>query len=418
MPWNAFHRISKPLFCVLTCLLTTTAPAEETTLSQLLLEAAENNAELKASYYRWQAAQTAVKPSNQLPNPQITYANYLKSVETRVGPQKHRVSVRQMVPWLGKLHQKKQLAMQEALVEEQRSKLLKLKLFRDLKHLVFDHYFIDRTIKIKEENLLLLDVLELTAQSAARVGGSISDVIQAQIEVSKLHDDIQSVRKRLKVQETRLNAILHRPVETLFSIPTDIANFTNATESAYNIEGSLESNPEIRVLELRNSVKQASKQLAHQKRFPDITLGVDWIQTDSAVMSTPDSGKDPIIASVAISVPLWQTDYKASEDSAASQADAAGQDLDQKRFTIASEHQAVLLQIEDAEWQIQLYQNDLKPQAEQTFNILQEAYETGKADYERFLGIQKMLLELNLSLERSRVMKAKSIATLEWLRGQ
>jgi len=54
--------------------------------------------------------------------------------------------------------------------------------------------------------------------------------------------------------------------------------------------------------------KEAERNLAQHERFPDISIGVDWVKTDRSFMNTPDNGKDPVVAMISIDLPLWQSD--------------------------------------------------------------------------------------------------------------
>ena len=66
---------------------------------------------------------------------------------------------------------------------------------------------------------------------------------------------------------------------------------------------------------------KAGIELAKKKFYPDISFGLDWIQTDDAINSgIKDSGQDPIIAMLTINLPIWTESYKAAEIQARTQA--------------------------------------------------------------------------------------------------
>ena len=72
---------------------------ESSSLSVCLQYSLKNNAQIEAAFYRWNAALENVPQVTTLPDPRLTYGYFLNEVETRVGPQQHRVSVGQMFPW-------------------------------------------------------------------------------------------------------------------------------------------------------------------------------------------------------------------------------------------------------------------------------------------------------------------------------
>ena len=93
---------------------------ETSTLDDYVLFALLNNPGLRASFDRWKAALERVAPARTLPDPRFTYANYIKEVETRVGPQEHKFGLTQTFPWLGKLDLRGEMALQAAHAEHQR----------------------------------------------------------------------------------------------------------------------------------------------------------------------------------------------------------------------------------------------------------------------------------------------------------
>ena len=72
-------------------------------LEKLLTYAAYHNPELEAAFDRWKAALEKIPQVRALPDPRLTYAYYIENVETRVGPQRHRLDLSQTFPWFGKL---------------------------------------------------------------------------------------------------------------------------------------------------------------------------------------------------------------------------------------------------------------------------------------------------------------------------
>lgn len=379
--------------------------------------AVQENGELRAAYDRWQAALAKADYANTLPDPKLSYGLFLQEVETRVGPQKQRLGISQTIPWLGKLRHRKNVAAQDAVVAEEQFCSQYVSLVDRLKKAFYNYYYLSRAIKITQENLTLLELVERVAQSQATVGGSIADVLQAQIEISKLKDELDTLHERSTIAIARINAILNRNVAEPIPLPPTLFDglYTpqQVTETALT-----ETNPELRILCAEVIKQQLTQKLTHQNRFPDVTLGLDWIQTDRAIMPTPESGKDPVVAKLSLNVPIWQSTYRSQEKAAAYHARSAADLFEQKKYVLQAELKDILLQYEEMDREVSLYKDVLMPQAEQTLYILQEAYEAGKADFERYLGAQRVLLDFQLKLEKARVQKASIIADYDALLGR
>jgi cobalt-zinc-cadmium efflux system outer membrane protein len=379
--------------------------------------AAEDNSGLRAAYDRWQAALANVDFSDTLPDPRLSYGLFVKEVETRVGPQKHRLGASQTIPWFGKLKHRRDVAVQAAVVAEEEFCLQYVALVTQLKKAFYEYYYLHQAVQITEANIQLVELVERVAQSQVRVGGSAADVLQAQMEISKLKDHLETVNERLVIAATRINAVLNRQVDTELTLPSNL--FEGLSRPEKTAEAQLEeANPMLRILCAQVGKHEQSRRLTRQNRYPDVTVGVDWIQTDLALMATPDSGKDPVIAKISINVPLWQSTYRAQEKAATYRRQSSEDQFAQKWYEVQADFEDVLLKYKEADREIALYENTLIPQAEQTLSILQEAYEAGKADFERYLGAQRVLLDFQLKVEKARVQRASVIADYDFLLGR
>jgi len=89
-------------------------------LSDYLALAALRNPGLKAAWYRWQATRERAPQVRSLPDPMLRYGYFIREVETRVGPQRHRLGLSQRIPWPGKLVLAGQVADRAAAAERKR----------------------------------------------------------------------------------------------------------------------------------------------------------------------------------------------------------------------------------------------------------------------------------------------------------
>ena len=67
------------------------------TLEDYLTFATLNNAGLKAAFEQWKIAVGHVTQAKSLPDPRFTYGYFIEEVETRVGPQKHKLEIMQVL---------------------------------------------------------------------------------------------------------------------------------------------------------------------------------------------------------------------------------------------------------------------------------------------------------------------------------
>ncbi|MCF7849906.1 MAG: TolC family protein, partial [Kiritimatiellales bacterium] len=155
--------------------------------------------------------------------------------------------------------------------------------------------------------------------------------------------------------------------------------------------------------ELAYNVEQGSHRvlLAKRQRLPDFTLGVQYIDTGRSSSSVSDNGKDPIIGTVGITLPLWFGKNRARIASAAYQKTAAQLMLENREQTLDADIRQTLFKLRDADRKINLYKESLIPKAEQSLEVNRKAYEAGQMEFINLIDAERMLLEFQLAHERA-----------------
>ena len=216
--------------------------AENATLDDYVLYAMLNNPGLHAAFERWKAALEKVTPARTLPDPRFTYANYIKEVETRVGPQEHKFGLAQTFPWFGKLDLRGEMALQDAQAERQRYEAEKLDLIYRVKNIYYEYGYLAQAINIARDNVTLLTHFESVARAKYRGGAGLqSAVIKVQVELGKLEDRLRSRFQwglLTDIQppslETRLAILQDKATALETTLPEDIALLI-AQQARHNI---------------------------------------------------------------------------------------------------------------------------------------------------------------------------------------
>ncbi len=393
---------------------------ETPTLQNYLVYAALNNPDLEAAFNQWKAALKRIPQARSLPDPRFTFGYFIEEVETRVGPQEHRLGLSQMFPWFGKLRLRGEAALEEANAAQQNYEAIKLKLFYRMRDAFYEYYYLGRAIAITEDNVRLMQHLESVARAKHRAGAPLSGVIKAQVELGKLDDQLRALRDLQGPVVARLNAVLNRPTETAAPWPGNIPGMGRMSMSDQDaLRWLLEGNPELRALDYQIKKSEKGVGLARKEYYPDITVGVDYIDTGGALVSgAPDSGKDPVIGMVAINLPIWRGKLRAGVEEAEAKRDAAEEIRTARENALQAELKMVLYRCRDAQRKINLYGGSLVPQALQSLNVTQQAYEAGKADFLDLVDAQRLLLQFQLEYERAWANHHQRMAELEMLIGR
>ncbi|NNE07038.1 MAG: TolC family protein [Gemmatimonadetes bacterium] len=392
------------------------APAD-ITLASLLEESVRSNRALQAKREDWKAALDRVPQARALPDPNFTYAYFLQSVETRVGPQNQRFGLAQSFPLFGKLGLRGEVAVHEANAAAARFESARLALRERVTKLWNELVYLEHAIAITEENVALLESLEeVLLKEYASGRRSYAHVLKTQIEHGRLEDRVRTLRDRRNPLVQSLRAELDLPPSHDLVVPASAA-YTLPYEDDENVK-ALDANPRIRELEAMIEKARAASDLAGKSAVPDLTLGVEYIVTDkSEVASPPDNGQDAAIAMASVRLPLWLGRYKAEKNEARARMRASEERLADEKNRLRAEWELALFEYRDHGRRIDLYDEVLVPRAEEMYETSTSSFMTGTSDFLDLIDAERTLLEFALARERAAADRANAGAALERLAG-
>ncbi|WP_169727926.1 TolC family protein [Desulfovibrio inopinatus] len=414
-----------------------TAQGEEATedLASFLAQAAKDNNQLKAEFFRVKSALEKIPQAKwSLPDPKFSFGYFIESVETRVGPQLMRFGLSQTFPWIGKILGRIDVATNDARAAQARFEAVRLSVFYALKKAWYEYAYLDQATRILQENLDLLRFLESVARSGYAAGTvPHADVLSLQVEIGKLEERLTALRDFKKPALAAINAALSRPVGTSLSAAPDIPVMHLRLDEDKLLAQQRKSNPRLIVYDHIAAKEAAGKRLARQDYYPDLTLGVETIVTGDARLFNrvssdgtisapsappPDSGKNAWIVSASINIPLWFGRIEATAREAEYKRLAALRNRDGLADTLGADLKMAMYNYRDAMRKIELYRETLIPKAMQSFRAALSGYQTGLTGFAALVDAQRTLLEFQLSLTRAVADQAEQLSQVELLVGQ
>lgn len=378
------------------------------------------NPGLRAAFERWQAALERPQQTGALPDPQLTYRNFIENVETRVGPQRQAVGLRQTLPWPGRRGARSAAAEAEAELERARFVAARAELLRRVDSIWFDAYDLERAAAVVERNRDLFSVLEEVSRRRYAAGeGPYTEVMRAQVELGRLSDRLASLVDQRRPLAARLNAALDRPAEAAFEWPTSLPERELPARGANLVAWILERSPEL--LQATSALERDEQRarLAALAVRPDVTLGLEWIDTGAALTpNVPGSGQDPWIASVSVNLPVWGGSTRAAGEEARAHLRAASLAREEAVRGLESSIEDGLYRLREAERRIELYTGTLLPGARQSHAAEEAAYRSGQGPFADLIDAERTLIEFELALERARSDRARAHSMLERLAGR
>ena len=359
--------------------------------------ALEGNPGLAKLAARAQALAEVPQQAGTLPDPVLSLSALNLPVDTfsltQEAMTQMQVGIGFTLPFPGKLDLRAQAAEFEAKAAQFDVREMRLALVKNVRSTWWNLFFLDRALSIVQRNQELLRQLLRIAETKYKTGqGMQSDVLLAQVELSKLLDIGISLEASRRIQAAALKALLDRPAMPRVSLP-DQAD--EVLTPAPGIEAlrmlALEARPVL--FSQRNALEAARSRvaLAEKDYYPDFKLGAAYGFRSG---NNPNGSPRADMSSIAFSMnlPLF-TDTR--QDRALSQRKA---EVLREEFGVADRRAQVLAEIEQAladyragQQQASLYKTGIIPQSRQMTASMHAAYQVNKADFLNLVRAQVTL---------------------------
>ena len=390
------------------------------TLAALINEALRGNPRVRGAFHEYQAAQSRVPQAASLPNPTLSFTQHVRGPETRVGPQSSSVSLSQALPWFGMLSDRREIAAAESAIrsesyEEQRDEVV-----RQVKLAYYDLAYLDRALRITEEEEQLLIHYEALAQARYSQGfGQQQGVVKLQAEVTRVLNRRQVLLGQRTDFEAALNVLANRPVDTPIA-PVEIGERPAADVDGELLHAAgLDERSEVRSARLRIESGGHAVRLAQRRYQPDFTVGVAWGNVlgrrddPGRGNPPPDNGRDTYSLTFGASIPVFRSSYEAGVQEATARLSAAEEAYRDAVNRVAFAVRSTGFRITTIEGQLALFERALLPQAEQALRTTEEAYSGGVTGVLELLDSEEVLLDVRLGLARLQADYMKALADME-----
>jgi outer membrane protein TolC len=409
----------KNILCVLAVILGCAGAAyagDVVTLDSLVVEAIDNNPELRAARARWEASQKRPKQEGTLPDPMIgvDWQNVtFDSITLEEDPNSMlRFSVSQEIPFPGKLSLKEKIASIDADAEGESYKASERKVAADLKSAYYDWQLTLKAIEITQKNKSLLEKFTEIAKIRYEVGKAAQqDMITAGVETSKFLEQIEVLDLRREIIEARINSILGRSTDAPLGKPEEPVKVPlpfSPEEAGVLAE---KNSPALAVKESMVTSGQESLALARKELYPDFVVGLS-----PGVMGGMDGkGMDGVWeVSLGLKVPLyfWRKQSLGVEEAALNLKGAEEEYRNTNREVQFSVKESYL-SARTSEKLMDLYEKGIIPQSRLALESAISAYQTGSVDFSALLDSLMTVFSFELEYERNLAEYLKALARIE-----
>lgn len=430
---------------VLTAALFLVAPAkvagwQETSLADLLARADTANPEIVAARRVAEAAAARVPQAGALPDPMlgVGFMN-VPVADPGLGSDMMTMTQVQMsgtLPWPGKLGLKEEVARLRSEAADFEVRRMRDRIAAELETAYYRIYFIDRALEVTGRNEALVgDFAQLTATKYGVGSGAQPDVLKAQVERTRLSDQMVTLAERRESELARLNALLGRPTGTplpttvlpaevrVVAIPAEPDGLRFASSALEDVVAvdrpddglpstaelqalALEHNPMIQAHTRRVAAQEQALALARTAGLPDfnVTAGYSYRNGLGDFFNVMVSAPLPIFAGRKQSQGV--VEQTAVLDDHRARHDAMVNELHAEIASLAAE----LRRTRD---QLVLLDDGILPQARAGLESSTSAYRVGRVDFLALLDAQVTLYRHELDHHRLLADFAENLAALE-----
>jgi outer membrane protein, heavy metal efflux system len=396
-------------------------PQEQTTpvsLKDLLNEAERNNPQIRAARQGWEAAKEVPSQVSALPDPQAVlqeftvgsprpFAGYTNSNFAYIG-----LGISQDLPYPGKLKLKGAIAKQDAGVAEQQYESVRRSVVAQVKAAYFQLAYLSKTLAILQSDGQLLDQVEKAADARYRSGmDNQQDVLQAQLEQTKLLGEITMHHLQVAKVEAQLKELLNRSQASPDIEPSETAETPLPQTFEELLAAAKTQNPEISGAEDVVERQKLEVDLAHKDFRPDFNLQYMWQRTD------PEQYRAYYMLTFGVRLPIHRASLHAELAEARDNLSRSQSDLEHQSQQIATELRVEYDRVEKTSDLLTIYRQGLIPQARAEFQAGIAAYQNNRQEFQPVLDAFLDVLNLDEQYWQNFADRETALAAIEELTG-
>ena len=395
-------------------LILTAHTAMNQSLDDYLEVALQNNPDLKAAYFSFEAQLEKVEQVKFLANPTLGFGYFISPIETRIGSQQTKISLSQMFPWFGTLSAKQDAASLMAAAQFEQFRNKQALLAFEVKTAYYNYLEALELLEIHRQNLSIMKSHKNMAKIAySNDKSKNTEVLDANLILAEITSNIDILDQRLDLLKRSFNRLLNRPdslgiVGTQWVTPTDF-------EINKDPDSLLAHHPKMAALEQQMAANIIEENVARKNGLPQIGVGIDYVIIQPLDGSTvKNNGKDALMPMVSLSLPIFRKKH---------QSQTREIQLYQKQLAAQKTQLQNTLAIEWATAQNQLFESlaqyDLDEKriqnAHQEITFAFSDFTVDNGNFKNILEAQKNLLKFKLSQVTWKRNYAEALAKMTYL---
>jgi outer membrane protein TolC len=448
-----------------------TGETKAQSLDDYLIQAAENNPGLKASYARYQAAAERVSQPS-LTDPELQVGVFPRPMERFMGIQTADFQLMQMFPWFGMIGTQKEEATQMAKAQYQLFLEEKNQLLFQVKSTWYELIRLQEEVKISRENLEYFKKYEDLALVRFQVGTSSSStipsptlsqsntsssssagssgmntmggtdkgmtsptpmssgmqptsmanspsgmsiVLQIRMQIIELENTIEQLQANLEPLNVKFNQLLNRDIRQLILLPSQLEKPQLTLSKQEILDSIRQNNPMLAMYDAEMAGYDQQSKMARLEGKPMLGAGVNYMtfapRPENGMLM---GGENMVMPMVSISLPIYRKRITSKVKEVEYLKESAQLDRKKTENLLAMDWANAFRNWEESERNLKLYEKQLTL-LNQQIKLLETSFSTNNASFEEVLQAQQQLLDYQLKRLNALNQQHQSLSLLEAL---
>lgn len=381
----------------------------------LVAYAVSDSPGLQAAHARVEAAAQRAIAARRPPEPEIMVGYFVRQSEMLIGRERARAGVKQALPWPQGLAASGDAAAAEAEVVLSALDVEVLALRERVAQGWWALWRLRRLAEVFDQAIAAISVMEAAASGAQAAGGAgLSEVQRLVVQRIRAEEARRSLDAEAAEVEAAIVAAVGAPAGAEVPTPGGPPSRGLPVDAAEVLSARAQANPQVKGLLQGSLASEARARSEAVARLPGVVLGAEWMEMAPGVMdgrATP--GRDAVMVSLGLRVPLWQRSYTASVRAARAEARAKELDAEVAKDAAAAEVAALMARLHDAHRQQERLSTELLPAAQTSLEAALGGLPSGRVRISDALLSWRDELELSEALITQQARFAATWASLE-----
>ena len=394
-----------------------TSPQSIESLVQLGLS---HNPRIAQAKHRINALSHRIPQELSLPDPIAKTVTHLSPVETAAGRQAFALGVSQKFVNADRRATKAAMANDEVRSAEAELKTIEREIAEQIRVACYQLLLVRETIRITNEDVESLAQIEEVVLRQYEVKKSVSqqDVLNVQIEQSKVENQLMQLRQKERSYQARLARLLHFKPAFSFALADTLTSSSMSLDVDQLIGLAQQVRPELesQLAQIRRDRRKID--LAKLQNKPDFTVGLNWIATSTDGISPVGNGDDALLLGIGFNLPIYKDRIRAAACEATAASLASTAKLEVIQDEIAEEVFDTVAKLASTATMLTLLEDDIIPKSERTLELAIDEYSTGKTDFTQLIDNWRGVLKYRVALANLQAQQLQLLASLARQVGQ